>query len=100
MKFMVLKSKAILFVITFCVFFPATASANYFTLPVDITGIGYVSAWFDHDMTASTTMTKYTGEVFSGTEADIGTCDEGCYDEHNGTDFATTTGAIIQAPAN
>lgn len=84
-------------------FVPSIVLANYFTQPVDITGAGYISSYFDHDGSSATTMTKYTGEIFSGVESDLDTCSDynngaGCYDEHNGTDFATTTGADILAP--
>lgn len=50
--------------------FPFSTSANYFTLPADDSPI---SSWFDHDGDTSTTMTKYTGEIYSTVEADIDT---------------------------
>lgn len=80
---------------------PIHTFANYFTLPVDVDISTKIKSWFDHD-TITNQMTRYDGEVYSGTSAALDTCTdgEGCYDGHNGIDFATTTGANIQAPAD
>ncbi|PJE50653.1 MAG: hypothetical protein COV29_02875, partial [Candidatus Yanofskybacteria bacterium CG10_big_fil_rev_8_21_14_0_10_36_16] len=75
--------------------FPVTAS--YYTLPIPLPyGNDDITSWMDH---ASPTynyddiMKKYDGNTYLDEEADLNTCSNyndgaGCYDGHNGTDFA------------
>ena len=84
---------------------PITVQASYFTAPVNTTGTGQISSWFDHDYPDYSTtgqMHRHDGAVFSGSSAAPGTCTNGagCYDGHNGIDFAVASGTDAIAVAD
>ncbi len=73
-------------------FFPVVTFAGnpYYTLPIDLSDSDIsLTAWFDHDG-VSNQMTKYNGNVYSGSDSDISSCILGCYDGHRGIDYGTS----------
>jgi len=84
-----MKNKIYLLVLSLFLFItiPYFTKANYFTLPVNINPESHTTAYFDHDNDVSE-------EVYYD-----GTSDHD-YDNHNGTDFATSTGVAVLAPAD
>lgn len=97
--------KALAYGATLLFVVPHFAHAGSFTLPVDISSTTDITSWFDHDApdnTANGDMVRYDGMVYTGAAASLHDCVDGigCYDGHNGVDFATTTGVDVMAAAD
>ncbi len=111
---MTISNKLILCIVVFCLV-PIFASADYgyLTMPVDPATLSYsagnagINSWFDHTSPQgrndnSSTMTRYDGMQFFGTDAATSTCANGvgCYNGHEGIDYAVTSGTQVFAAAS
>lgn len=77
----------IVFALVIGIFSPVLVHAGNLTLPVDVDPVDVNNSWFDHNSTAASFL-RYDGDTTDN------------YDGHNGTDFATSTGVDVVAPAD
>ncbi len=82
-----IKNTIAAFVLIFGTLSPFFAHAGDLTLPVNADPTNDISAWFDHNSSGGS-FQRYDGDTTDN------------YDGHEGTDFATSTGAGVLAPAS
>jgi protein-disulfide isomerase len=89
------------------------ADYGYLTMPIAPSTLSYangntgINSWADHTSPQgaqdnSSTMTRYDGNQYTGAAAGINTCTNGvgCYNGHEGIDFAVSSGTIVVAAAS
>ena len=92
------------------------ADYGYLTMPVDPSALSYsggntgINAWVDHTSPlgladTSTIFTRYTGVQYTGSSTKISSCSSffngfGCYNDHEGIDYAVASGTQVFAAAS
>ncbi|MDP2598452.1 MAG: M23 family metallopeptidase, partial [Candidatus Liptonbacteria bacterium] len=92
------------------------ADYGYFTMPVDPSTLSYsypntgINSWVDHTSPlgvndTSSIFTRYTGVEYTGSSTDLFVCQDyfngfGCYNHHEGIDYAVASGTSVLAAAS